>query len=61
MLRAELGLSAPLTGKLALTQEWKAWSTALQKSLRREFTLAKKNEWLQYQYQQQQQQQAAVR
>ena len=60
LLRAELGLSAPLTGKLAPAQEWKPWSTALQKSLRREFTLAEKNEWLKY-HQRHQQQQAAAR
>ena len=60
LLRAELGLSAPLTGKLAPAQEWKPWSTALQKSLKRAFTLAEKNEWLKY-HQQHQQQQAAQR
>ena len=60
LLRAELGLSAPLTGKLAPAQEWKPWSTALQKSLKRDFTMPEKNEWLKY-HQQHQQQQAAAR
>ena len=41
-------------------QKWKPWSLALQKSLRRDFTLAEKNEWLRY-HQQHQQQQAAAR
>ncbi|QIX63080.1 hypothetical protein HER32_18640 [Hymenobacter sp. BT18] len=48
LLRAELGLAAPLTGKLALTQEWKAWSTALQKSLGRPLALKEKAEWLRH-------------
>ncbi len=60
LLRAELGLTAPLTGKLALTQEWKAWSTALAKALGRPLSLPEKSEWLPY-YAQHQQQQAAAR
>ncbi|HEX8350982.1 MAG TPA: TaqI-like C-terminal specificity domain-containing protein, partial [Hymenobacter sp.] len=60
LLRAELGLSAPLTGKLAPAQEWKPWSTALSTSLGRPLTLAEKSEWLPY-HQQHQQQQAVAR
>jgi len=48
LLRAELGPTAPLTGKLALNQEWKVWSTALQKVLGRTLTLAEKGEWLRW-------------
>jgi type I restriction-modification system DNA methylase subunit len=60
LLRAELGLAVPLTGKLALGQEWKPWSTALQKALGRPLTLAEKGEWLPH-YTQHQQQQAQRR
>ena len=60
LLRAELGLGVPLTGKLALGQEWKPWSTALQKALGRPLTLAEKGEWLPH-YTQHQQQQAQRR
>ena len=60
LLRAELGLAAPLTGKLALGQEWKPWSTALQKALGRPLTLAEKGEWLPH-YTQHQHQQAQRR
>ena len=60
LLRAELGLTVPLTGKLALNQEWKAWSTALQKALGRTLTLAEKGEWLPH-YTQHQEQQAQRR
>ena len=59
LLRAELGLAAPLTGKLAPTQEWKPWSTALQKSIKRDLGLKEKAEWLQYHAAHQQQQAAA--
>ena len=58
-LRAELGLAAPLTGKLAPSKEWKPWSTALQKDLA-PLTLAEKGEWLPH-YTQHQQQQAQRR
>jgi len=57
LLRAELGLTASLTGRLALNQEWKTWSTALHKALGRTLTLAEKGEWLPY-YTQHQEQQA---
>ena len=60
LLRAELGLAAPLTGKLAPGPEWKPWSTALQKALGRPLTLAEKGEWLPH-YTQHQQQQAQRR
>jgi len=60
LLHAELGLTTPLTGKLALNQEWKAWSTALQKVLGRTLTLAEKGEWLPH-YTQHQEQQAQRR
>ncbi|MGI4735737.1 MAG: Eco57I restriction-modification methylase domain-containing protein [Janthinobacterium lividum] len=56
LLRAELGLAGPLTGKLVPSQEWKPWSTALQKALGRPLTLTEKGEWLPHytHYQQQQ-------
>lgn len=57
LVRAELGLSAPLTGKLAPTQEWKPWSTALEKALARKLTLPEKQEWLTYYHQHQEGQQ----
>ena len=60
LLRAELGLTASLTDKLALNQEWKAWSTALHKALGRTLTLAEKGEWLPH-YTQHQEQQAQRR
>ena len=56
LLQAELGLAAPLTGKLAPAQEWKPWSLALQKALGRPLTLAEKGEWLPHHTQHQQQQ-----
>ncbi|QNE39103.1 N-6 DNA methylase [Hymenobacter sp. NBH84] len=62
LVQAELGLTVPLTGKLALTQPWKTWSTALEKALSRKLTLAEKGEWLPYleQFQQQQEQRRAA-
>ncbi|MBO0360098.1 Eco57I restriction-modification methylase domain-containing protein [Hymenobacter sp. BT186] len=62
LVQAELGLTAPLTGKLALAQPWKTWSTALSTALGRKLTLAEKGEWLPYleQFQQQQQQRRAA-
>ncbi|MDJ0368059.1 Eco57I restriction-modification methylase domain-containing protein, partial [Hymenobacter sp. H14-R3] len=59
LLRAELGLVSPLTGKLALTQEWKPWSTALQKSIGRDLNLKEKGEWLKHHTAHQQAQAAA--
>ena len=56
LLHAELGLTTPLTGKLALNQEWKAWSTALHKALGRTLTLVEKGEWLPHYTQHQEQQ-----
>ncbi|GAA3926829.1 Eco57I restriction-modification methylase domain-containing protein [Hymenobacter algoricola] len=58
LIRAELGLSQPLSGKLALTQPWPTWSTALEKALGRKLSLPEKSTWLDYltQFQQQQQQ-----
>ncbi|MBF9224079.1 hypothetical protein [Hymenobacter ruricola] len=58
--KQKLGLTAPLTGKLALTAEWKPWSTALGKALGRSLNLPEKGEWLQH-FEQHQQQQAAAR
>ncbi|GGE97237.1 Eco57I restriction-modification methylase domain-containing protein [Hymenobacter cavernae] len=46
LVRAELGLGVPLTGKLAPSQEWKPWSTALERALGRKLTLTEKQEWL---------------
>ncbi|RZJ86016.1 MAG: hypothetical protein EOO60_14000 [Hymenobacter sp.] len=60
LLRAELGLAAPLSGKLASTQPWKPWSTALEKSLARPLSLKEKAEWLRH-YEDHQQAQAAAR
>jgi type I restriction-modification system DNA methylase subunit len=59
LLRAELELVSPLSGKLALTQEWKPWSTALQKSIGRDLNLKEKGEWLKYHTAHQQVQAAA--
>jgi hypothetical protein len=62
VLAAELGLSTPPSNQQAPAQDWKPWSTALQTKLGRPFTLAEKNEWLQYQqHHHHQQQQAAAR
>ncbi|RZJ94654.1 MAG: hypothetical protein EOO60_02550, partial [Hymenobacter sp.] len=60
LLRAELGLTSPLSGKLALTQEWKPWSTALQKSIGHDLSMKEKGEWLKY-YAAHQQAQVAAR
>jgi len=62
LVQAELGLGQPLTGKLALSQPWPAWSKALEKALGRKLTLPEKAEWLPYleQHQQQQQQRRAA-
>ena len=64
-MRAELGLTAPLTGKLALTQPWKTWSPALEKALGRKLRLPEKSTWLDYltgfqQQQEQEQRRAAL-
>ena len=62
LVRAELGLTAPLTGKLALTQPWKTWSPALEKALGRKLRLPEKSTWLDYLtgFQQQQAQRRAA-
>ncbi|UYZ63947.1 Eco57I restriction-modification methylase domain-containing protein [Hymenobacter weizhouensis] len=62
LVRAELGLTAPLTGKLALGQPWKTWSAALEKALGRKLTLPEKGEWLPYltEFQEQQQERRAA-
>lgn len=59
LLRAELGLAIPLSGKLALTQEWKPWSTALQRGIGRDLNLKEKGEWLKHHMAHQQAQAAA--
>ncbi|MBJ6146381.1 N-6 DNA methylase [Hymenobacter sp. BT559] len=59
LLRAELGLTSPLSGKLALTKEWRPWSTALQKSIGRDLNLKEKGEWLKHHTAHQQAQAAA--
>ncbi|WP_426059407.1 Eco57I restriction-modification methylase domain-containing protein [Hymenobacter sp. B1770] len=56
LLRAELGLTLPLTGKLSPAQEWKAWSTALKKAIGRPLSLDEKGEWLPHLTQHQQKQ-----
>jgi hypothetical protein len=61
LLHAELGLSAPLSGKLALTHDWKPWSTALEKSIGRALSLKEKGEWLKHHAAHQQAQAAARR
>lgn len=62
LVRAELGVTAPLTGKLALSQPWKTWSAALEKALGRKLTLPEKGEWLPYltEFQEQQQERRAA-
>ncbi|WP_303312685.1 DNA methyltransferase [Hymenobacter sp. BT730] len=62
LVQAELGLSVPLIGKLALTQPWKTWSAALEKALGRKLSLAEKSTWLEYldDFQQQHQQRRAA-
>lgn len=62
LLRAELGLGAAvaLSGKLALTQPWKPWSTALEKAIGRPLALKEKAEWLRH-FEAHQQAQAAAR
>lgn len=58
LVRAELGVAAALSGKLALTQPWLTWSAALEKHLARKLTLPEKSTWLDYltAFQEQQQQ-----
>ncbi|PJJ60095.1 Eco57I restriction-modification methylase domain-containing protein [Hymenobacter chitinivorans] len=48
LVRAELGVTQPLSGKLALTQPWPVWSTALEKARGRKLTLAEKSDWVEY-------------
>ena len=62
LVRAELGLTAPLTGKLALTQPWKTWGPTLEKALGRKLRLPEKSTWLDYLtgFQQQQEQRRAT-
>jgi hypothetical protein len=62
LVRAELGLSQPLSGKLALTQPWPVWSVALEKALGRKLSLSEKSNWVEYftEFQAQQQQQRAT-
>ncbi|MFD2784001.1 Eco57I restriction-modification methylase domain-containing protein [Hymenobacter rubripertinctus] len=62
LVRAELGLTQALSGKLALSQPWPTWSKALEKALGRKLSLPEKSEWSDYltQFQQQQQQRRAT-
>ncbi|QNH60631.1 Eco57I restriction-modification methylase domain-containing protein [Hymenobacter sediminicola] len=62
LVRAELGLREPLSGKLALSQPWPVWSTALEKALGRKLSLSEKSNWVEYftEFQAQQQQQRAT-
>ncbi|MBD2720566.1 hypothetical protein [Hymenobacter armeniacus] len=55
-----MGLTVSLTGKLALTQEWKAWSTALGKAIGCPLSLPEKGVW-QAHFEQHKQRHAAAR